>query len=245
MTTSSGASALAEPGVTVMSCRLCHDPRSPSEALTCKCNPESHSTRDPRRGHSSPARAFRRKDYSLPPSNTNRLTYHPRVFISSFFSLAFAFTIRARAGSRIYSFFPRCVSASRSVSSVSPIFCFFFLITKQSKFVAQSGILAAIRFSWQVRRKSRLAGSRRRHPDGAIQGTKHGHDADMSSGYHVVRRSDEPPHLVDLPSVPERPKNQKGRVEREPPVIIGDPAVSLFCGVWAENCGAQSQCRDA
>ena len=90
--------------------------------------------------------------------------------------------------------------------------------------------LIAIRFSWRVRRKSRLA-DKRRSPSGT-SGTGHGHETERPSGpvhRSNVQRSDERPHPVRLHSIPERPKNQKGK-ERERPVVIGDPTVSLFLG---------------
>lgn len=81
-------------------------------------------------------------------------------------------------------------------------------------------LCAAIRFSWQLRRKSRLAG-KGRHSDGTI-GTGR-RDTEGSSVDHTVPRLDG--HTpTDLHSIPERSKSQRGR-EREPPVVIGDPTV--------------------
>lgn len=86
---------------------------------------------------------------------------------------------------------------------------------------------AAIRSSWRVRRRSR--GQRRRSTSGEITGS--GHDTEKFS-VGDVQRSDEPPHQENLYAVLERSSNQR-RV-REPPVIIGDPTVSLFLGDWVD-----------
>ena len=77
------------------------------------------------------------------------------------------------------------------------------------------------------------------HQDGPMgRGTEH--DTDTSSIYLNVQPPDERPHETNQYSIsypPERSKSQSRR-GREPPVIIGDPTVSLFRGVWSE----ESQC---
>ena len=94
---------------------------------------------------------------------------------------------------------------------------------------AASRNLTAIRFSWRVRqkrRKSRLAG-KEGQLDGIV-GTGHGRDIEKPSVHR--RRLERRPRPAGLHSIPESFESQRGR-NREPPVIIGDPTVSLFLGV--------------
>jgi len=94
--------------------------------------------------------------------------------------------------------------------------------------------LIAIRFSWRVRRSSRHGGKGGRKAEA-------GHEKEITSVYLNVPPPDEHPNETSQHSTSstlhslERSRNQRRR-EREPPVIIGDPTVSLFAGVWAESC---------
>ena len=132
-----------------------------------------------------------------------------------------------------------CVSASRSVWSVSTRFR-FFVVTPAVRFCPLlnggfSGNVTALRFSWRVRRSSRLV-SKRRHPDGAVEA---GHERESPPAHHDTQQPDERPHETSrhsIPRTPERSKSQRGR-GRELPVIIGDPAVSLFLSACFESCG--------
>ena len=92
----------------------------------------------------------------------------------------------------------------------------------------------AIRSSWRIRRKSR----RKR---GRLDGTTSSGQPDTEkSSVREDQRSDERPHQANLPhAVPERPRSQRGSA-REPPVIIGDPTVSLFLGDWAGGLKARA-----
>ena len=88
--------------------------------------------------------------------------------------------------------------------------------------------LTAIRFSWRVRRSSRHVG-KGGHSSGKAGA---GHDK-VASVYLNVQRPDE--HLDETSRhstsstlrTPGRSRSQRRR-EREPPVIIGDPTVSLL-----------------
>ena len=97
---------------------------------------------------------------------------------------------------------------------------------------AASRNLAAIRFSWRLRRKSRLAG-KEGQLDGIV-GTGHGRDTEKPSVHG--RRLDRRPRPAELHPIPERFESQRGR-KREPPVIIGDPTVSLFSAFERKTAG--------
>jgi hypothetical protein len=77
---------------------------------------------------------------------------------------------------------------------------------------------------------------KRRHPDGVVGA---GPERESSPVHHDAQQPDERPHETSrhsIPRSPERSKSQRGR-GRELPVIIGDPAVSLFLGAWLGSCG--------
>ena len=118
----------------------------------------------------------------------------------------------------------RCVSASRSVLSVSssPLLSHTPRLGSTSMLNGGFCEFTAIRYSWRGRRNSRLAG-RRGHPH-RIEGTK------RDSVYLNVQRPNERPYETNrhsIPPSPERPKSQSQRRERERPVVIGDPTVSV------------------
>ena len=96
-------------------------------------------------------------------------------------------------------------------------------------FLPVFGILAAIRLGWGVRRKARLAGTGT-SPDV----TARPRDVEKSSVHQSFKRSDDHFQPPDLDPIPERSRSQWGR-EREPPVIIGDPAVSLLFSAIARE----------
>ena len=120
----------------------------------------------------------------------------------------------------------RCVSASRSVLSVSssPVLSHTLRLGSISMLNGGFCEFTAIRYSWRGRRNSRLAG-KRGHPH-RIEGTK------RDSVYLNVQRPNERPYEANrhsIPPSPERPKSQSQsqRRERERPVVIGDPTVSV------------------
>ena len=88
----------------------------------------------------------------------------------------------------------------------------------------------AIRFSWRLRRSSRHVVGKGGHSSGKAGA---GHDKEVASVYLNVQQPDE--HLDETSQhstsstlrTPGRTRSQRRR-EREPPVIIGDPTVSLL-----------------